>query len=99
MLSRFANSRSWPVENRLGLVVDDGKYQGLLVREVVVQLRTAHVGSCLDAVEACSGDPSVVHDRGGGGHDAVARRLALARQVYGGRCRVGGHAENLAFWT
>ena len=58
-------------DNGVRLVLDDGAGKGPFVGEVVVNLRRAHVRRGLDVFGARPGDPTGVHQGGGGGHDPV----------------------------
>ena len=67
-------------DDGLGLVLDDRLNQGLLVLEVVIDLRAAHPGGRPDILDGRPGDAAVEHQLGRRRDNPLPGLLALRRQ-------------------
>ena len=82
----------------VGLVVDDRLHEFVLVREVVVQLRSADLRRCPDVLERGAGDTPLVDQPGGRLDDPGPGALPLGGQPRLVTC-VAAHGHDSRFWV
>jgi hypothetical protein len=83
------------LDDRAGLIFDDRLNEFVLVREIVVHLRTAYVRGVLDVIERGGYDAMFVDEAGRDSHDVAARSLPLGCE---GRAKSGvvGHGDKIS---
>ena len=81
-------------EDPLTLELDDGRHEGALVGEVVVELRGADAGGGLNVFDRRPGHPAFLHQIGGNRDDPVPGLDAFAGQA----AAVDGSGNRNRFW-